>query len=244
VARRELYEELDSTQDRALDLARHGAEDGARVVARRQTKGRGRGGRRWASPPGGLYVSVVLRPPPAGALLPLALGAELAVALCERYAVRPRLKWPNDLYAVDRAGRARKLGGVLVDLVSAGGSGAAVVGVGINARRADGDLPPEVRARAVSLEELTDLPVSLDDLEELVVRAAADARRALAEPGGAVPVLARCRGLLYGLGEPVTVGGVAAGTAVGLGDDGSLVVAGPRGPCTMLSGEDHVEVGA
>ncbi|MDP8940804.1 MAG: bifunctional biotin--[acetyl-CoA-carboxylase] synthetase/biotin operon repressor, partial [Actinomycetota bacterium] len=58
----EVHAALNSTQERARELARAGARHGALVVSRVQTGGRGRLGRRWGSPPGGLWMSLVLRP--------------------------------------------------------------------------------------------------------------------------------------------------------------------------------------
>lgn len=243
MGRRELYDELPSTQDRAIELAREGAEDGSVVIARRQSRGRGRGDRRWESPAGGLYLSVVLRPAAPSNVLPLAIGAELVRAISEEYRVRLRLKWPNDLLAVDGAGTWRKLGGVLVDVIpSRDGGVAAVAGIGVNSSPA-ADVPPGVRARAAALEELCRAPVDLGRLETLVARAAVDAHRALAAPNGDRTVLARVRGLLYGTGEPVTVDGVPAGTVRGLRDDGALEVKGPGGVRAIVAGDVRVGVG-
>ena len=244
MARHEFYEELPSTQDRAIVLARDGAPEGSRVVARRQTAGRGRGDRLWASPPGGLYVSVVLRPWQESRLLPLAIGAELAGTFTERYGVRLRLKWPNDLVAVDAGGDARKLAGILIDVVPGGPEvAAAVAGIGVNGSWPPDGVPREVRSSAVALTELSKAPVSLDRLEEEVVASAVVARRALAEPNGASAVLARCEGLLYGRGESITVDQVPAGVVHGLGPDGALALRGPDGTTAVLAGDVRVGVG-
>ncbi len=244
MTRRELYDEIPSTQDRGVALAREGAEEGSVVVARRQTAGRGRGERSWASPRGGLYLSVVLRPTSAEPLLPLAVGSELARALGESYGVRLRLKWPNDLLAVDGAGTPRKVAGILVDrLDGSGGDRAAVVGIGVNAAPVGPVLPPELRAVSIALAELARAPIALDRLEGEVVRAAVDARRALAERAGARAIVARVRGLLYGRGEPVTVDGRPRGTLRGVRDDGALEVVGPAGAETLVAGEVRVGVG-
>jgi len=241
MALRELHEDLPSTQDRAIELARQGAEDGSVVVARSQSLGRGRGDRRWESPPGGLYVSVVLRPVPAPDLLPLALGAELASALTEEYAVRLRLKWPNDLLAVDGAGAAGKLAGVLVDLVRTPGAGAAAVaGLGVNAGRWPVAVPAP--SGAVGLEQLVGGPVDLGRLETVAVRSAVAARRALTTEDGERVVLARARGLLYGVGEPVTVDGRPVGPLRGLRDDGAIEVDSPAGRLAIRSGDVRVGV--
>jgi BirA family transcriptional regulator, biotin operon repressor / biotin---[acetyl-CoA-carboxylase] ligase len=244
MARRELYEELPSTQDRAIELARDGAEDGTSVVARRQSEGRGRGDRRWESPVGGLYVSVVLRPVRSPPTLPLAIGAELSGAFAEAYGVRLRLKWPNDLLAVDRGGSPRKLAGVLVDVVPGADGAAAVAGIGVNAfPPAPAELSGPVRARSVALAELTTAPVALDRLEEVVLRAARGARRALTLGEGPEALLARARGLLYGVGEPVSVDGAPVGTLRGVREDGALEVAGPQGVEALFAGDVRVGVG-
>ena len=243
MAQREVYPELPSTQDRAVELARGGAADGSAVVARRQSRGRGRGDRAWASPDGGLYVSVVLRPADRPALLPLAIGAELASSLALDYRVRARLKWPNDLYAVDGAGTGRKLSGVLVDVVPGSPSDAAVAGIGLNVAALPAEVPGELRSRSVALEELAGAPVPLDALESVVVAAAVRARRSLAEEAGAAATIARVRGLLYGVGEPATVDGVPAGTIVGVAADGSLELRGPDGRRSLYGGDVRVGVG-
>src|SRR5262249_37936882 len=102
-----------STMDDAHSLASAGAPAGTVVVADRQTSGRGRAGRRWASGRGqGIWLTLIERPNDAEALdvLSLRLGLRAARAL-DRYADTPiRLKWPNDLYVADG-----KLAGILVE---------------------------------------------------------------------------------------------------------------------------------
>lgn len=116
-----------STNADMLALARSGAAEGLWLRAERQTGGRGRHGRVWASPPGNLYASTLvrLRPTDPGAAT-LALVA--AVALEETVAVylrggRVMLKWPNDLL-IDGA----KLSGILLERAD----DAVVVGIGVN----------------------------------------------------------------------------------------------------------------
>lgn len=128
------YGSAGSTQERALALAREceGGADGLVVVAGTQTAGRGRMGRRWVSPPGGLWMSVVAEPgPPAGAatLVPLAAALALAGAVRDAAGVRADLKWPNDLLV-----GGRKAAGILVDASAGRGGGMdlVVVGIGVN----------------------------------------------------------------------------------------------------------------
>lgn len=241
MARRELHLELPSTQGRALSLARDGAEEGTVVVARRQTAGRGRLDHTWESPYGGLYLSVVLAGPGVGSpLLPLALGAGVAEALAREYGLGLQLKWPNDLVAVAADGSARKLGGILVDGVAGPRGPAAVAGIGLNVRPARAGLSQDVGAAAVGLEELSGSPVDLLRLEQGIVRAALEARKALAAPRPDASVVARCRRLLYGVGAAVTVDGAPAGRIVGLGEDGTLEVASGSGRRAIVAGEVRV----
>jgi biotin-(acetyl-CoA carboxylase) ligase len=119
-----------STNDEAARLARAGAVHGTVVIARAQSAGRGREGRAWASPVGGLYLSAVVRPPLPLAEVPF-MTLAIGVALCDAvraYAPAAALKWPNDVLV-----GSRKLAGVLVESQSRGNRlDAVIVGVGIN----------------------------------------------------------------------------------------------------------------
>ena len=129
-------EEIPSTNDECKRLAREGADHGTVLIARRQSAGRGRLGREWDSPSGGLYLSALLRP--AGRLAPEDLPAfPLAVAMavvraCEGLgATGVGVKWPNDV----RTARG-KLAGVLMESSVEGGMVAwVVVGIGLNVSR-------------------------------------------------------------------------------------------------------------
>lgn len=222
---REQYAELASTQDRAVALAKDGAEAGTRVVAGRQTRGRGRLDHSWESPVGGLYLSVVLAAPSDHlSLLPLALGAHLAEALERRYTVPIRVKWPNDLLVVGAAGaRARKLAGIVVDHVpSPRGGTVAVAGIGVNVGADPSHFPLALRGRVASLGEFSPLPVSLSEVEGIVVTQALAAASLLHDADGAKATRALCRRLLYGMGRRASVDGQAIGTVVALGDEGEL----------------------
>lgn len=131
------FDSLASTNDEACRLAQEGAVEGTVVWTQRQTAGRGRRGRRWLSPPGNLYCSLILRPCAApgvaaqlGFVAALALGD--AISEVAPPGVEPRFKWPNDLLVADR-----KVAGLLLE--SAGGHGGTldwlVVGCGLNVTR-------------------------------------------------------------------------------------------------------------
>lgn len=145
-------EEVDSTNLLAKRLAREGAAHSTLVLAERQTQGRGRRGRGWASPPGrNVYMSLIVRPDnlPLQRATALIFLTALAVRRACEGAVRAAgyakeeplffIKWPNDLIA-----GGKKISGMLLE-TSAGEGGAldwAVIGVGINVLGAD--FPPEL----------------------------------------------------------------------------------------------------
>lgn len=149
--------ETSSTNTVAKDLAARGAPEGTVVIAERQTAGKGRLGRSFASPPGvGLYLSVVLRPeaPPASLLHLTAAAAEAAVeAVAQIAGVRPGIKWTNDLIL-----NGRKLAGILTELSLQAESNLTeyvVIGIGTNCNHTKADFPPEIRSTAISLWEAT-----------------------------------------------------------------------------------------
>lgn len=239
---REFYASLPSTQDRALALARAGAPEGTRVVARRQLRGRGRLERTWESPEGGLYCSVVLRRPDHHVgLLPLTIGAQLASALHDAYGLSLVLKWPNDVLVREEGRPARKLAGILTDEVASPTLGrAAVVGVGVNVGLERRSLPASLAESVVALDEFVTPPPELEAVEAIVVAAAMDAARWLADPKGVRRARDLCRKLLYGVGRSVTVDGQPAGTLDSLGDEGELWVVTPDDRVAIWAGDVRV----
>ena len=119
-----------STNDEAARLADGGAPEGTVVWARQQQGGRGRRGRSWASPPGNLYSSTVLRPDcPAARAAELGFVAALAVGDLVPTSRAVRLKWPNDVL-VDGG----KIAGILLESAIAqdGRVEHVVAGIGVN----------------------------------------------------------------------------------------------------------------
>jgi BirA family biotin operon repressor/biotin-[acetyl-CoA-carboxylase] ligase len=242
VPARESHTELPSTQTEAVRRARAGAPDGLRIVAEHQTAGRGRLDHTWASPPGGLYLSVVRRAPRAEpGLLSLAVGAGVARAFADRYSIDLELKWPNDLLVV-RTGRPRKLGGILVDLVDSPNLGrAAVVGIGVNVAAPPPSFDPGLKERVVALAELVAPAPTVAEVETIVGEAVDAAVARLDRPGGAEEVVAACRQRLFGRGRSATVDGFLHGVITTVGADGGLWLTTPSGPVAVHAGELVVE---
>ncbi|MEX2270221.1 MAG: biotin--[acetyl-CoA-carboxylase] ligase [Vicinamibacterales bacterium] len=168
------FPSVDSTNQRALAWAAEGAHDGSAIVADEQTAGRGRRGRRWHSPEGGLYLSYIVRDLEGlgrPSLLTLAAGVAVARAVHHVTGLAVRLKWPNDVLT---ATEPLKLAGILAEGSSAGSQLEFVVlGIGVNVSLAA--VPQELRAIATSLERELGRAVERRALEEAVMRALDDA---------------------------------------------------------------------
>lgn len=196
------------------ELAAEGAPAGTAVVAGEQLEGRGSRGRWWHSPPGGLWLSVLFRPPTAGGVEATSIRVGLAVAeALDPFASQPlELKWPNDLML-----SGRKLGGVLCEARWQGDIlGWIVAGVGINVRNR---LPDELGSLAISFaDERPD--ISTEMLVEPVVSVLRqlDLGNPLLSPAELAQFARRdwLRG--RAVSDPV------AGTAAGLREDGALLV--------------------
>jgi BirA family biotin operon repressor/biotin-[acetyl-CoA-carboxylase] ligase len=165
-----LYSRVDSTNDRAKELANGDAPPGTLVIADEQTAGRGVSTRSWHSPRGaGLYLSIIFTPKqvPNPLLIPLLAG--LSTARAVQRLLRGRrvgLKWPNDLIVHDR-----KAGGILSEVSWAGGEPKYVVlGVGVNVHQRRDDFPGELRDLAISLDMAAGREVSRLALADLVIR--------------------------------------------------------------------------
>jgi BirA family biotin operon repressor/biotin-[acetyl-CoA-carboxylase] ligase len=227
-----------STNDDCRALAAAGAPEGTVVLASEQTAGRGRLGRVWASPRGGVYMSVLLRPriPAAEAgPLPLVIGLGVALGL-ESLGVRVAMKWPNDI--LDGDGRG-KLAGVLLESGVVGDTlGWVVAGCGIDVAppRTGGPEPG-----AVYVDELRDQPTRPDRVAAAVLDGIADAYGRFTR-GGFAPMLSAYEGRSALAGREVSVRDasgtlMARGVVGGVDTSGRLLVDGDDGRIAVASGD-------
>ena len=155
--------------EKSRELAEKGEEEGAVVVAERQSKGRGRWGRDWFSPQGGLYFSLILRPkknlhphllpPPLrgrieerGKPLPILAGLCLKKAIKKITGLESRMKLPNDILI-----NGKKVAGILMARTNS----FLILGVGINTNIEEGQL---TEFSATSLAQLTGKKVDNEKL--------------------------------------------------------------------------------
>jgi BirA family biotin operon repressor/biotin-[acetyl-CoA-carboxylase] ligase len=125
------FDSIDSTQNQALKMSEDTANDGTIIIAAKQTGGKGRLGRKWVSPKGGIWFSIILQPKfdiSITTLFPIASSLALSYAIEKTFKILPELKWPNDLTI-----KGKKVAGMLVDVsLESNKIESLVLGVGIN----------------------------------------------------------------------------------------------------------------
>lgn len=229
----------DSTNSELMRRAEGGAPSGTVVVADCQSAGRGRRGRSWlSSAPGSLTFSLLWRfSGPATALsgLSLAVGVAVAQALEGLGAAHVRLKWPNDVL-LERDGGFAKLAGILVELSSDRRGTQAVIGIGLNLVRPEGDLPQPAAGLA---EDLATLPDRHVILAGLLLALAAVLDRFAAGGFAALQSEWQCRHAWQDQPVQLIDAGAVEGEGICLGadSDGALLVETPVCIKRFLSGD-------
>jgi len=142
---------IDSTNTHATKLAENDSPHGTLIIADSQTKGRGRLGRDWFSPPKkNIYMSIILRPEikaEEATLLTIMAGVASARALRNTTGLEVKLKWPNDIVVIEK-----KLGGILIETKTNHDRLLfAVIGIGINVNMAAEDFPSGLRSFSTSV---------------------------------------------------------------------------------------------
>lgn len=212
---------VDSTNEKAKEMLDDVLEEGTVIVAERQAAGRGRYGRAWSSPPGGIYISIVLKPSERNVQLLSLLSGLPVVRTLRLHGVDARLKWPNDVMVGEK-----KIAGILCEGVHRRDSFWAIVGIGINTAPDLGRLPPDVRTEATSIKNETSQDVDNDRFVERLL-AEYDAFYAAYRSGETTRLLAEYRGICATLGKSVvieTAKGRVKGTARDVTALGALVV--------------------
>lgn len=127
------YDDIDSTQLQALSILKKEQENAKNIIimARTQSAGKGRMERKWQSPLGGLWLSIILKPDISASLLtffPLAIGISICETIKEITGIKPKLKWPNDVLINNK-----KVAGTIIDAgIEKDKIDYIIVGIGIN----------------------------------------------------------------------------------------------------------------
>jgi BirA family biotin operon repressor/biotin-[acetyl-CoA-carboxylase] ligase len=224
------YDSVGSTNDEAIRLANEGAVHGTVVHADAQTTGRGRLSRRWLSPPGNLYLSIVLRADvPIMRTGELSFVAALAVAdavdaLLPRH-TRATLKWPNDVLVRDG-----KIAGILLEHAG----DAVILGIGLNVLEAPSGISYQV-STIVGCGGLA----TVDGARENLLSALANWFGTWQQEGFA-PIRAAWLARAHPIGSTLSVRlgeRFVTGTFAGTGDDGALLLDTQEGRMRIVAGD-------
>ncbi len=156
------FQEIDSTNEYAKRIAME-EEEGTLIIADVQRKGHGRRSREWASPRGGIWMSVILKPDvhPRHLIKIVFVGAVAVVEALEALGVEARIKWPNDILV-----NGKKICGILAEgKYSESKVDYIILGVGLNINVDKDALPPE----ATSLKEILGVELPLMDVFKVLI---------------------------------------------------------------------------
>ncbi len=233
------FDSIGSTNTEALKQAKRGADEGLCIIANQQTAGRGRHGRIWISEKdAGLYFSVVLRPKIENKFLPLmTLAAAIAVydLLVELYALRPDIKWANDVHINEK-----KICGILAEMTETSKGLAIILGIGINLKSSN--FPPELKETATSIEEETNQAPEMETLLQTLTKLIAQFYRELSGENGSQKILAEwAKRSSYFSGKSIKVtleNETIFGTTRGLEENGALRVETASGEINIIQTGD------
>jgi BirA family biotin operon repressor/biotin-[acetyl-CoA-carboxylase] ligase len=219
------YKEVDSTNDVARKLADEGAAEGTIIIAESQRSGKGRRGKKWISPSGGVWMTIILRPdvePNKAPQLTLVAGVAVAETLDVECGLDIGIKWPNDILIGDK-----KVSGILTEVKTDGGEvDYALVGIGIDLNMDISLFPPEIRGSATSLKVELDREIKGAELVQRFLRRFEYYYGEFIE-GNFRDILNQWRRLSSTIGNYVEVhkkGRTVYGEAVGVNKDGKLIL--------------------
>lgn len=245
------FETTTSTNDEAIRAAREGAPEGQVFVAERQTKGRGRQGRPWETPPGkNLAVSFLLRPSLSAievSRLTLVAGTAvheaLGVVLGTERTSELKIKWPNDVIL-----GGKKVAGILAESVSGGETKEGripwvVIGIGIDVNADEEDFSPEVRKGATSLKIACGRAFDRESVFNSLLKAFERRYRVFVREGFApIRDYVQAHGYLNGKQVHAAEGSLTVtGTVIGLSEEGGLLLRTEGGQIvSILAGDVRV----
>jgi BirA family biotin operon repressor/biotin-[acetyl-CoA-carboxylase] ligase len=234
-------ENIDSTQSLALRLAEKGGNiHGLVVIAEQQTSGRGRMKRKWISPKGGIWLSVVLKPLVSltmSTMLPFVAALAVCDAIRQSTKADATLKWPNDVMMA-----RKKVAGILLDMsAEADMINYVVIGIGINANvetsklKVDRQNKPEI----TSIRQTIGRDVNRLQLTALVLEKL-EMYYSVLEKYGSEPIIREWRARSDMLGKKVTViqqDKTYSGVAADINEDGSLLLKTKDQQINIVSGD-------
>ncbi len=233
------FRKVFSTNSIAKFLANHDAKEGTVLISEIQTNARGRLGKKWEAPEGGVWMSLILRPqvPPARiGLITLATGVAIAKSI-RSLGVDARIKWPNDVLIY-----GKKISGVLTEVNATFNEiDWIVVGIGIDSNLKLEDFSEDIRIGTTTLTE--ELPTKVDE-NELIAIFLNEFEKVyeLYKDGEIETILKDWRDLADTIGKYVNItqtgGKITQGYVVGINNEGSLIIERQDGTLEkIISGE-------
>ena len=235
------YIRVNSTQDKAKKFAKKGLAEGTAIIAEIQTQGKGRLGRRWVSPKGGIWVSIILRPEITSMEMPkitMIGGLAVAKAIAELTTLEVKLKWPNDVLVRPFSGiEFKKVCGALTEMVSGFSQvNYVIAGLGINVNNC---IPPALRGTAISLKEAIGRSLPREKLLRKVLEKF-DKYYLDFKKLGMDPILKECKRISAVLDKEVKiecVDEVIEGKALDMDEYGALIVETDEGRKRVVAGD-------
>ncbi len=146
------YDEVESTSDTAREYLENNAEEGTVIIAGRQTAGRSRKKDDWASPEGGIYMTMILKPDitlTQAPKLTIVTGVAIAKTLHDHFNIDVGIKWPNDILI-----EKKKICGILTEGIGEYDQlDAVLIGIGIDVNMSENKLPDDVQNVATTIKE-------------------------------------------------------------------------------------------
>lgn len=217
------YDEVDSTNQLAKEQAENNAKEGTVVIAEKQVAGKGRVGRKFSSPKGGIWLSCILRPDLKPVLATRATYlSSLAIAktIAELTNLEPKIKWPNDVLL-----NGAKVSGILTEMgAELDQVNYLIVGLGINANIAKNNLPVTVQDRATTLYHELGQKIDRIKFVQHLLKFIEESYRQINDFNA---LLEEWKKYAYTLGKDVIVTSSRnkiSGTAIDIAEDGALIL--------------------
>jgi BirA family biotin operon repressor/biotin-[acetyl-CoA-carboxylase] ligase len=232
------YRELESSNITAREKARSKKDEiseGTVIITEKQTGGKGRLGRKWFSPEGGIWLSIILYPHLSPAYIPritLITAVAVVKAIKELTRIQGLIKWPNDILIHEK-----KVCGILtemsaeLDLINW-----LVIGLGINANIDHEEFPEEIKDTSISLKEILNQKISRVKLVQLFLREFEKCYNMLNRKESAI-ILNEWKLYSHTLGKKIKVkvgDRVVIGQATDINDKGALVIKKDNGECLEI----------
>ena len=221
-----IYKEVTSTNTIAKFLSMHNVENGTVIISEKQTKAKGRSGKSWESPLGGVWLSIILKPNVDQSKFPLitlATGVAVAKTLEKVGIENPEIKWPNDIMI-----NGKKVCGILTEAVAKFNIVEnVIIGVGIDANLEVSQFPEKLQSGTTTLKE----ELKREGNENLLIKLFLEEFEEISEifnNEGYEEILKEWRKRSYSIGKIVEVrepyNTYYDGYVVGISKEGALVV--------------------